>query len=84
MEINQAKNNNATVTIIVEGEEDSLWGRVQYDDNLIVDEANSIEQLKLNMQHLLLDFHDLNPDSYEFRIEYDLKVNPEPDLSRNA
>jgi hypothetical protein len=73
MEINYKKNHNATVTITVEGEGDSLWGRVQYDDNLIVDEASSIEQLKLNMQRLLLDFHDLSPDSYEFRVERSLK-----------
>jgi hypothetical protein len=84
MEINYKKNQNATVTLIVEGEGDSLWGRVHHDDNRIVDDASSIEQLKLNMQRLLFDFHNLSPESYEFQIEYDLKVNQRPDLSRNA
>ncbi|MEO6284022.1 MAG: hypothetical protein ABIN80_18650 [Dyadobacter sp.] len=74
MKSNQIVNKDNIITLIVEGEGNSLWGRVQYEDNLIVDEASSIEQLKISMQQLLLDFHDLNPESYEFRIEYDLTV----------
>ncbi|MCF0050038.1 hypothetical protein MUK70_29010 [Dyadobacter chenwenxiniae] len=60
------------IKLIVEGEEGSLWGRVEYEDNLIVDEADSIEQLQKQMANLLLDFHDLDPKSYEFFIEFDL------------
>jgi hypothetical protein len=68
MEINH-KDHNSTVILIVEGEGESFWGRVKYDDNLIVDEASSIEKLKLNMQRLLFNFHNLSPDSYEFQVE---------------
>jgi hypothetical protein len=68
MEINH-KDHNSTVILIVEGERESFWGRVKYDDNLIVDEASSIEKLKLNMQRLLFNFHNLSPDSYEFQVE---------------
>lgn len=60
------------IVLIVETNNASLWGRVHYDDNLIVDEANSIEELQSKMRTLLLDFHDLDPKAYDFRIEYDL------------
>lgn len=60
------------IVLVVETGSASLWGRVQYDDNLIVDEANSIEELQSKMRTLLLDFHDLAPESYDFRVEYDL------------
>lgn len=60
------------IKLIVEGEEGSLWGRVEYEDNLIVDEANSIQQLQTQMANLLLEFHDLDPKSYEFFVEFDL------------
>lgn len=60
------------VKLIVEGEEGSLWGRIEYEENLIVDEADSIEQLQKQMRQLLLDFHDLDPKGYEFFIEFDL------------
>ncbi|MCF0043374.1 hypothetical protein [Dyadobacter fanqingshengii] len=68
----KAIEDRSIIRLIVEGEEGSLWGRVEYEDNLIVDEADSIEQLQKQMKQLLLDFHDLDPKSYEFFIEYDL------------
>lgn len=60
------------IKLIVETGDSSLWGRVHYDDNLIVDEATTVEELQSKMSALLFDFHDLDPDSYNFRIEYDL------------
>lgn len=60
------------IELVIETGESSLWGRVSYDDNLIVDEAKTIEELQSKMRTLLFNFHELDPDSYEFRIEYDL------------
>jgi hypothetical protein len=60
------------IKLIVEGGDGSLWGRVEYDDNLLVDEAQTIEELELKMKKLLLDFHNLDETSYQFQIEYDL------------
>lgn len=60
------------IVLVVETGSASLWGRVHYDDNLIVDEAKSIEELQSKMRTLLLDFHDLDSESYDFRVEYDL------------
>lgn len=60
------------IKLIVEGNEGAFWGRVEYDDNLIAEEAKTIEELKLAVQQLLWDFHGLKPDDYVFEIEYDL------------
>ncbi|SDG81392.1 hypothetical protein SAMN04487996_123106 [Dyadobacter soli] len=60
-----------TITLVIETGYSSVWGRVQYDDNLIVDEAATVEGLQSNMAGLLLEFHDLKPGLYEFSIEYD-------------
>ena len=69
------ENNKSTkelIKMVIEGDDGSLWGRVEYDDNLIVEEAKTVEELQQNFKKLLFDFHNLNPDSYEFQIEYDL------------
>lgn len=63
-----------TIKLVVEGGEGNLWGRVEYDDNLIVEEATTLEELKNKMQILLSDFHQLNPVNYSFEVEYDLTV----------
>lgn len=47
-----------------------FWGRLTYDDNLIVDHADTVEVLQQNMRLLLLDFHDLT--DVEFELAYDL------------
>lgn len=60
------------IKLILEGEDGSLWGRVAYDDNLIVDNAQSVNALEEKMRKLLFDFHQLDPTSYEFELEYDL------------
>lgn len=62
----------ALVKLVVEGDDGALWGRINYEDNLLVDEAETVEELQAQMQQLLLDFHNLDPNSYEFEIEYDL------------
>jgi hypothetical protein len=73
MSMNLKKNSTKPIVkLIVEGGEGTLWGRVEYEDNLIVEEANSIEELEGSMQQLLLDFHALDPTSYEFKVEFDL------------
>lgn len=47
-----------------------FWGRVTYDDNLLVDQADSVQALQENMRQLLLDFHDLT--QVDFELCYDL------------
>lgn len=60
------------IKLVIEGGDGALWGRVNYEDNLLVDEADTVEKLQAQMRQLLLDFHDIVPDSYEFEVEYDL------------
>jgi DNA-binding transcriptional regulator YdaS (Cro superfamily) len=58
--------------IIEKGTDKDLWGRVSFDDNLIVDSAPSLELLERKMKKLLQDLHDLSPQRVEFEIAYDL------------
>ena len=58
--------------IIEKGADKELWGRVSFDDNLIVDSAPSIETLEKKLKKLLHDFHDLAPSTIAFDLAYDL------------
>ena len=58
--------------IIEKGTDKDLWGRVAFDDNLIVDSASSIELLERKMKKLLHDLHGLSPAKIEFEILHDL------------
>ena len=50
----------------------AVWGRVEYDDNLIVDSAKSVDSLQKRFRRLLRQFHDVDPDKVQFKIAYDL------------
>jgi hypothetical protein len=64
-----------TIQLIIEqAKVGELWGRVHYNNNLIVDRAENLEQLQANMKVLLADFHDLQTDSITFEISYDLSA----------
>ncbi|SDE20063.1 hypothetical protein SAMN04487996_10419 [Dyadobacter soli] len=58
--------------MIVEGSDEALWGRVSYDDNLIVESAATLQELIAKMKSLLLAFHDINPDDVQLNILFDL------------
>jgi DNA-binding transcriptional regulator YdaS (Cro superfamily) len=58
--------------IIEKGADKDLWGRVSFDDNLIVDSASSLESLEKKMKKTLHDLHELNPTTIVFDIAHDL------------
>ncbi len=58
--------------IIESAKENEVWGRVLYDDNLIVEEAGSIVELEKKMKKLLKDFHELEPKEIDFELQYDI------------
>ena len=58
--------------IIEKGKDKDLWGRVSFEDNLIVDAAPSLESLKKKMKKTLHDLHGLNPANIDFDFAYDL------------
>ncbi|WP_373515678.1 hypothetical protein [Persicitalea sp.] len=53
--------------LIIENGTGAFWGRVYHEDNLLVDEAESVEKLQTQMRQLLLDFHDLAPEFIRVR-----------------
>jgi DNA-binding transcriptional regulator YdaS (Cro superfamily) len=58
--------------IIEKGTDKNLWGRVSFDDNLIVDSSPSLESLEKKMKKTLHDLHGINPATVEFNIAHDL------------
>jgi DNA-binding transcriptional regulator YdaS (Cro superfamily) len=58
--------------VVEKSTDDHLWGRVDFEDNLIVDDAPSLPQLQKKMKDLLHDFHDLKPATVDFEVAYDL------------
>jgi hypothetical protein len=60
------------IELIVEKSEDSLWGRVNYKDNLIVEHADTLNDLEISLKILLHDFEDVNIEDIEFDIQYDV------------
>jgi hypothetical protein len=62
------------IILIIEKADEGYLGRVEYQDNLIVDEANDIPSLEKKIRKALKNFHGLNPDEIEFDYRYDLTV----------
>lgn len=63
---------NKIALIVENAKENEFWGRVHYDDDLIVESASSVPDLEKKMKKLLHDFHDLNPKEIEFDTQYDI------------
>jgi hypothetical protein len=60
------------IQLILEKEAGKLWGRITYEDNLIVDSATSLQALEKKMRKLLKDFHQVEDANFEYA--YDLTV----------
>jgi len=64
--------NQKKLTLTIERADGVLWGRTEYDDNLLVESGETQEGLEASLKTLLHDFHDLDPARVEFTVEYDL------------
>lgn len=62
------------VILIIEKADEGYLGRVEYDDNLVVDEAEDLYSLEKKIKKALKSFHGLNPDEVNFDYRYDLTV----------
>lgn len=62
------------ITVIVEKADEGYLGRIHYEDNLIVDETNSLDMLDRNMKKLLKKFHGVDPSKVIFEFLYDLSA----------
>jgi transcriptional regulator with XRE-family HTH domain len=58
--------------IIEKGTDKELWGRLTFDDNLIVGSAPSVEVLKKKMVKTLGDLYGLTAEEIDLEIAYDL------------
>ena len=62
-----------TIALILEStEENEVFGRIFFEDNLLVESASSIELLETKMKKLLFKFHALKPIDILFDIQYDI------------
>ena len=62
------------VILIIEKERNSneLWGRIQYEGNLIVESAPTTDELQTKLKNILQEFHQISPEDVEFEIGLDL------------
>lgn len=61
------------LSLIVEKSKDGkLWGRVEFDDDLMIDSASSLDVLEKKMKKLLQNFHEVEPSEIKFELVYDL------------
>jgi hypothetical protein len=60
------------IDLVIERGENTLSGRVNYNDNLIVDFASNVLELENQIKALLHDFEDVNPEQVEFIHYYDV------------
>lgn len=58
--------------VIERGEGKVLWGRVDYNGNLITDFANSIPELEEKIKVLLFDFEEVIPANIQFEHQFDI------------
>ena len=58
--------------VIEKSKDGKLWGRVELDDDLIVDAAVSSDELEKKMKKLLQRFHQIEPSEIKFELAYDL------------
>jgi hypothetical protein len=58
--------------IIEKGKDKDLWGRVSFEDNLIVDSAKSLESLQKKMKKTLHDLHGVSTANIDFDVAHDL------------
>lgn len=64
--------NMQNIELIIEKGESGIWGRVNYNNNLIIEEADNLNDLELNLKGLLNDFEGVDPESVVFDIRYDV------------
>jgi hypothetical protein len=60
------------IEMIVERGEDNLTGRVTYNDNLIIENAETVSDLEQKLKKLLFEFEDVDTDNVVFDYLYDV------------
>jgi hypothetical protein len=60
------------IELVIERAGKEVWGRVNYNDNLIVDVADNLPELETRIKNLLKEFEELEPESVSFVHSYDV------------
>ncbi len=60
------------LTLIIERSQGELWGRIHYEDDLIIDSARTLDGLEKKMKKLLKELHNADPKTVVFDYQYDL------------
>lgn len=60
--------------VIEKSKDGKLWGRVAFDDDLLIDSASSLDALEKKMKKLLQNFHQVKPSEVKFELAYDLSA----------
>lgn len=64
--------NMQNIELIIEKRDDGIWGRVNYNDNLVIEQADNLNDLEINLKTLLQDFEGVDPESIAFDLKYDV------------
>lgn len=62
------------IPLIIERTDDRFFGRVKFDDNLIVVDESSLEKLEDKVKEILLSFHNIDKTGVRFKHSYDLSA----------
>ncbi|HEY8780864.1 MAG TPA: hypothetical protein VIM16_04550 [Mucilaginibacter sp.] len=58
--------NVQNIELVIEKDESGMWGRVNYNDNLIIEQADNLDDLESKLKMLLKDFEGVAPESIKF------------------
>lgn len=59
---------------IEKGEREILWGRVEYNQNLLTDFAGNVSELEQKIKNLLWEYEEVHPESVEFEHQFDISA----------
>lgn len=62
------------ITVIVEKADEGFLGRIHYKDDLILDEADTLEALGKSLQKLLKKNHRIDTENMQVEFKYDLSA----------
>ena len=62
------------ISLIIERGDAIFFGRIYFNGNLIVEEAETLEKLEVNIKKNLSKFYGINPESILFDHQYDLSA----------
>lgn len=60
------------IELTIEKGENEIWGRVNYNDNLITAQAGALVDLESKLKMLLHDFEDIDVENIVFDVRYDV------------